>query len=47
MRTTLLTRTSSSAMNVPATIVRTTFATVKTTVRTSVCQKTGSWRIER
>ena len=38
------TRTSSSAISVPSTIVRPTFATVKTTVRRSVCQKIGSWR---
>ena len=40
------TRTSSSAMSVPIPIVRPTLTIVKTIVRTSVCQKTGSWRTE-
>ena len=42
----VLMRTSRSAISVPKTIVRPTLTTVKTTVRTSVSQKTGSWRIE-
>ena len=42
IRTQPLTRTSSSAISVPSTIVRPTFAAVKTTVRSSVCQKTRS-----
>ena len=40
MRTQGLIRTSRSAISVPSTIVRPTFATVKTTVRTTVSQKT-------
>ena len=43
-RTQVETRTSSSAISVPTTIVSPTFTTVKTTVRNSVCQKTGSLR---
>ena len=42
----VLTRTSSSAISMPSTIVKQTFAAVKTTVRSSVCQKTGSCRTE-
>ena len=38
----MLTRTSSSASSMPITIVITTLTVVKTIVRTSVCQKTGS-----
>ena len=40
-------RVSSSAMSVPPTIVRPTFTAVKTTVRSSVCQKIWSWRTLR
>ena len=46
-RTQVETRTSSSAISVPSTIVRPTFTAVKTTVRSSVCQKTASWRTLR
>ena len=46
IRTGELTRTSRSAISVPSTIVRPTLATVKTTVRRSVSQKSGSWRTE-
>ena len=46
-RTAVLTRTSSSAISSPSTIVSVTFAIVKTTVRRSVCQKIESRRTER
>ena len=42
IRTQVLTRTSSSPSRTPITIVRPTFAIVKTIVRSSVCQKTWS-----
>ena len=40
------TRTSSSASERAEPIVRPTLAAVNTIVRSSVCQKTGSWRTE-
>ena len=43
-RTQVETLTSSSAISVPTTTVSPTFAIVKTTVRSSVLQKTGSER---
>ena len=46
MRTTELTFVRSSAISVPIPIVRTTLATVKTTVRSRTCQKTESCRTE-
>ena len=46
IRTAVPMRRSRSARSVPTTIVRPTFATVNTTVRTSVSQKTESWRTE-
>ena len=45
-RTTVPTRTSSSAISVPSTIVSPTFAIVKMIVRSSVSQKTLSCRTE-
>src|SRR3954453_5350985 len=47
IRTKPETRTASSAKSVPSVIVRPTLTTVKTAVRSSVCQKIGSCRIER
>ncbi len=47
MRTAVQRRLRSSAISVPPTIVRLTFAAVKTTVRSSVCQKIWSWRTLR
>jgi len=44
MRTAVQSRLSSSAISVPPTIVRLTQTAVKTTVRSSVCQKIWSWR---
>src|SRR3954469_983930 len=46
IRTKPETRTASSANSVPSTMVRPTLTTVKIAVLSSVCQKTGSCRIE-
>ncbi len=46
-RTQAETRTRSSAKSIPSTIVSETFTIVKTIVRSSVCQKTVSWRTSR
>ena len=47
IRTQVETRTRRSAISEPSTIVSMTFAIVKITVRSSVCQKTVSPRTER
>ena len=46
IRTAVPTRVNSSATSRPSTIVSATFTAVKTTVRSSVCQKTWSWKID-